>query len=639
MVKKIKLKKPGKKKKVEEKEELKEEQLSIEDAKLEKKDEGHLAEEESDQDDERKEEEVHNFPLEKGFIYVELDEDISRTIEKIDRLNAREIYLVAASGSKVLRTAVNLRIVKRRLKKQGKKLQLITNDLAGLKIAYSLGIEIYIRPNQEGEPSLFAFNEEDKQLHITPLKATVNSLDEEGPTRMAEKKLSISEIVKRHKAAIGGAVISKTKGKKKKKKDKGFVMVTANRHALISLVVVSLFILLIIVYIALPGATIYLEPHANPIEKSVNISLLDANQNQAELSRRPEQTIASYRLQVEVSDTKEHFATGKRVSEFGGNAGGTITVYNESNQSWPLVANTRFQTEEGLVFRIANGLTVPAASGGEPGQISAFVTADPLDATGQIIGERGNIEASDFFLPGLNEENRETIYASSETPMTGGITDFVTFVSEEDLEASAQILEEELLAMASEKLLLDVEELNADAGEETFQLLEGDEAIRVLEVSISRPDELLDAETSSFEVSGSMIVEGVYYDYQAMLDILRTELLEEQSPGRELIDINERFSSYRIFEWEQAAGRIKLTANIKGIEQFILDPKTENGQKLLTKIKQHIAGTDVEQAEQYIQNLPEINKVEIKSWPVWSPTIPNILDNIEFEVSDAISVD
>ncbi len=64
----------------------------------------------------------------------------------------------------------------------------------------------------------------------------------------------------------------------------------------------------------------------------------------------------------------------------------------------------------------------------------------------------------------------------------------------------------------------------------------------------------------------------------------------------------------------------------------------ENGQRLIEKIKEHIVGKDIEQAKNYIQNLPEINKVEIDSWPAWAPTIPNLPDNIEFEIRPAVDV-
>ena len=61
--------------------------------------------------------------------------------------------------------------------------------------------------------------------------------------------------------------------------------------------------------------------------------------------------------------------------------------------------------------------------------------------------------------------------------------------------------------------------------------------------------------------------------------------------------------------------------------------------RLLEKIKEHIAGKNIEEAKLYIQNLPEINKVEIDIWPVWSPTIPSIPDNIEFEIRDAVAAE
>ena len=123
-----------------------------------------------------------------------------------------------------------------------------------------------------------------------------------------------------------------------------------------------------------------------------------------------------------------------------------------------------------------------------------------------------------------------------------------------------------------------------------------------------------------------------------MLDMLKSELLLKKSSRKELLRINEDSTSYRIFEWNDQSGKIKLTANIKGIEQFSIDPDKESGQKLLQKIRDHIAGKDIDAAKSFIQNLPEVNKVEIDSWPAWAPTVPNIPDNIEFEIRDAVSV-
>ena len=163
--------------------------------------------------------------------------------------------------------------------------------------------------------------------------------------------------------------------------------------------------------------------------------------------------------------------------------------------------------------------------------------------------------------------------------------------------------------------------------------------MQVGEVDMDVPGDLKDQTVSEFSISGEVYVSGVYYDHDSMLDILKSELLLKKSPQKELLRINEDSTSYRIFEWDEYSGKIKLTANIKGIEQFSIDPGKENGERLLVKIKEHIAGKDVGEAKLYIQNLPEINKVEIDSWPVWAPTIPNIPENIEFEIRDAITVE
>jgi len=113
----------------------------------------------------------------------------------------------------------------------------------------------------------------------------------------------------------------------------------------------------------------------------------------------------------------------------------------------------------------------------------------------------------------------------------------------------------------------------------------------------------------------------------------------KNSPQKKLVKINENTVTYRIFEEDSAASKIKVTANIKGIEEFDIDPSKENGARLITKIKEHILGKSIEEAKNYIQNLPDINNVEIESWPAWSPTIPTVPDNIKVEIRDAVSAD
>lgn len=579
----------------------------------------------------------------KKVVYAEIDDEVTTIYDKFKNIPGKHIYIVVPQRSSVFQSVVNLKILKRKAEDSDKKIYLITNDKNGVHLAQKIGIEVYNKANAEGKPALFSTETSDERLRITPLKASVNAIEEETPTRLSEKKLSISEILSKAKNKTVSVFKIKPSEKQKAEREKAkskFVIVAPNRHALIGLVSVSLIILLIIVYIALPGVTVYLTPMASVLEKSVNITLADQQKNRGELETHPSHMIASFPITTKVNKTITHYATGKKFSERGKNASGKITIINTTSDPWPLIAKTRFQTSEGIVFRIPAAATVPAATNSGTGKLEVVVTADQVDGDGIVIGERGNIGPSKFFLPGLQEDSRSKLYAESTEPITGGVTDFITFIKPEDIEAAKIRLKEELIKDAVKQLKVAVQQKAELTGSKNaYALLEGEQAVKVGEPKVSIAPNLENKEVTEFIVSGELDVQGVYYDHEAMVEILKNELLVKKSPSKELLRINENSTTYKIFEWDEAIGKIKLTANIKGIEQYEIDPEVESGARLLEKIREHIAGSDIEEAKIYIQNLPEINKVEIDSWPAWSPTVPSIMDNIEFEIRDAVKVE
>lgn len=575
----------------------------------------------------------------KKVIYIEIDDEVTAVFDKVKAIKGNHVYIVVPKRSILFQSIVNLKILKRKAEDDHKKIYFITNDPNGIHLAIKIGIPVYNKTTSEGKPALFSTELNDERLKITPLKASVNAVEEETPTRLSERKISISEILRKTKnKKVTVSKILKIEEKQKKKPK--FVIVSPNRHALIALSAVSMIILLFIIYIALPGVTVFLTPSASVLEKSVNIILADYQKNKAELDTHPTHMIASFSIQTKITRTLIHFSTGKKFSDKAANASGNITVINTTGNMWPLVATTRFQTNEGIVFRIQQGVNVPSATSSGPGKLKVYVVADETDALGLIVGERGNIGPSKFFLPGLKKGSQSKLYGESSEPMTGGITDYVTYVSDSDLEAAKARLKDELTREAVKELKVAVQSKNELVGGEIqYVLLEGESAMKIGEPKINIDKNLKGQELKEFSVAGEVGVSGVYYDKDAMLAILKDELSMKKSPQKELLRVNEESTSYRIFEWDEVNGKIKLTANIKGIEQFEIDPDKENGARLLEKIKEHIVGLNIEEAKIYIQNLPQINKVEIESWPAWSPTIPSIPDNIDFEIRDAISAE
>ncbi|MDP2655263.1 MAG: hypothetical protein Q8P17_01745 [bacterium] len=103
-------------------------------------------------------------------------------------------------------------------------------------------------------------------------------------------------------------------------------------------------------------------------------------------------------------------------------ASGTITVYNTQTKSQKLIANTRFATSAGLIFRIRSAITVPGGTPTKPGSTTTKVYADKT-------GSSYNVGSTSFTIPGFAGTPQEKmVYARSTSAMTGGTSGTVPVV-------------------------------------------------------------------------------------------------------------------------------------------------------------------------------------------------------------------
>lgn len=204
---------------------------------------------------------------------------------------------------------------------------------------------------------------------------------------------------------------------------------------------ISAIVLIFVIGNLFSGATVTITP------KSDNFSVdLDLTAKSAAATGELGYTIYS------LSGDKEQVvpADGERPVE--AKASGTIIVYNNyTTSSQRLVKNTRFETPDGLIYRIANSITIPGrhavAGVNVPGSVETEVFAESA-------GEKYNIGLSDFTIPGFksNPDRFTNFYARSKTAMTGGLIGTEKFISDTKLgQTKAQIeteLTKELVAEA-----------------------------------------------------------------------------------------------------------------------------------------------------------------------------------------------
>ncbi len=146
-------------------------------------------------------------------------------------------------------------------------------------------------------------------------------------------------------------------------------------------------------------------------------------------------------LTLEATGERQVAASGKeQVSE---RASGSIFVYNNQKTTQRLIKNTRFESPEGLIFKIPESIEVPGAStdaSGKtvPGMITVEVFADGT-------GEQYNIPASRFTIPGLKgRPEYDAVYGESALEFSGGFEGDKYIIDDAELEARKQELHLEL---------------------------------------------------------------------------------------------------------------------------------------------------------------------------------------------------
>ena len=125
-------------------------------------------------------------------------------------------------------------------------------------------------------------------------------------------------------------------------------------------------------------------------------------------------------------------------------ASGKIVVYNNfSEEPQRLISRTRFETSDGLLYRIPESITIPGKSIKDgksvPGSIEVEVFADEA-------GEKYNINKADFTIPGFKtDKTRYTnFYAKSIAEMSGGFIGKMKTVVETDKNIAMSKLESEI---------------------------------------------------------------------------------------------------------------------------------------------------------------------------------------------------
>lgn len=377
-----------------------------------------------------------------------------------------------------------------------------------------------------------------------------------------------------------------------------------SKKSLIGLGVISIILLGTIIYISTGSANIDITPHKQPLDIQLRISTSDKFPLiEVELNKIPGQL-----FNVEKSSTQTFLATGEK--EVAQKARGKITVFNEYGTTpQVLIATTRFQTPDGLIFRTLKGITVPGTKveNGKiiPGSINVEVVADKP-------GQSYNIPESKFSIPAFNERSDigryEKIYGKSNEAMKGGAIGKVKVVTSVDFNTAKQTLSDKVTKDVQDSLKTQTSELKI-INTSDIKLMEPE--------STTKTDEA--ADEFIMTVSSSITTVGFKEDD------LKTLIKQSIEKTQNLIAIPEKLTiSYNNIVFNETSNILAFTVNVKGNSYDKIN---------IDKIRTDLLGKNEKEIKNYFKGAMGVDTAKVVLSPFWVKRIPKDKERTTLQIN------
>lgn len=364
-------------------------------------------------------------------------------------------------------------------------------------------------------------------------------------------------------------------------------------------------------FFVLPKADIFIALKAENVKGDFNFVL---DENISEIDQEKNQLPAQ---NVEIVSEKSQTYKANSKKNLSEKATGEIVIYNEcSTGTQTLVANTRFLSKEGKVFKVEEGVTVPGFTKPEDTVIAG---QKRVKVVAEGAGESYNIGATSFTIPKLQELvswKYSCLYARSDSAMSGGIEKEVTYVSDSDYNTAKEALLKLVKAENDQKI---VEKQN----DSTFVVND-------------------DSDEGQVSTKSSVAVGGVAEEFVLTISVKKNVLVVEKSNIDSLLEKNiiklansgdaspvEDSLSYEVKDFDKKDDKVSIT--VSASEDFVFNVNED-------EIKGAVANKNEAEFSEYFNKIDGIESVNINLWPFWVKRVPNDHNkiNVTIDISDSI---
>ncbi len=496
-------------------------------------------------------------------IFFKPNAGIDEIVAKINQDRGTEVTLVFPSGSKLFSDQANLEILKTKIDEFGKKVSFFLQDQNHAQLVADVGFSVRgtrrpVKPRLRVQPKVV----QEVIGQPEPIQEFVAEPIIQRPTQ------PILEPVYHSKPRIINA-----EAVKKKRKKRG----------LIASIVAILIIALLLGTFVLPQVSLTIYAHSQPISRDLEISLSkDFKSADAKQLQLPAQVIDK-----DQQGTKVFSSTGKL--NVGIKARGILTITNNTGQTLKLnSATTEFSVDK-RVFRLEKDAS------GIKQTMDVSVIADQA-------GDEYNIPAGTRFEISNQVLGKapQLLYATNLSAMSGGVSRYTAYISQEDIDSATNQLKETLFNSAKQQLL-------------NSQGLTLDEALSSFEVKNISFDKKVGDQSLNFTGTASGHLKAVVYSYDALKKLIeqRVVLTLEQAQVMAADKKEEIKVSFKNVDLTN--GTALASTHLESVLVSKVDPKA---------IKANVRGKSLSEIKDLLLSDPKIDGLDIEMSPFWVKSAP-----------------
>jgi len=315
-----------------------------------------------------------------------------------------------------------------------------------------------------------------------------------------------------------------------------------------------------------PEVEVTLIPQTETIKNEFEVTV-SADFEKADLARNK---IPGELIMVNDSLEKSFETSGEK--NIGDKASGEIVFYNQTGLSQPLSPENSLVSDDGIVFILNESITIPKAEVSAEGA----VVYGTLTATivSKEAGEDGNINPGRLTIIDLPFSKQNKIYGEVKTKLTGGNSEVIKVVSQQDLDNAEKQLQSELEPIMELKIKNRIEDnLMLDNDMINFEVVEVTKAVE------------LEEEIEQFTVKMDAKAEALVWDKDIVKDIIRRKIQASVSEDKSIVetsrdvfeievidfDLNAKTASLNIYAENQVSMPIDINSikdQLKGQTEF-----------------------------------------------------------------------